>query len=141
VAELGEGMIGAAWGAVGADYREAHHPAVRHLIAALTERLLPEPMVEVDAPVHVDMSLRRAKDGRLCVHLLNLSGAQRAGQYLAVEHVPAVGPINVRLRRAEEPSAVTWEPGDAEVDWTYEGGVVTATVPHLHVHGALVVEG
>ncbi|MFW5869170.1 MAG: hypothetical protein ACOCX2_15195, partial [Armatimonadota bacterium] len=116
-----------------------HHPAARHLIAAIAERLLPEPMVGVDAPPHVDVSLRRAQDGRLCAHLLNLSGAQRAEQYLAVEDIPTVGAIEVRLRVDQEPAAVTWEPGGEEIEWTYADGVLTATVPELHVHGAVVV--
>lgn len=140
VAELGEGLIGAAWGPVARDYREAHHPAARHLIAALAERLLPEPMLQVDAPPHVDVSLRRAQDGRLCVHLLNLHDAQRAEQYLAVEHIPTIGPIEVRLRLDEEPAQITWEPGGEALDWSCEDGFLTATVPELHVHGAVVVE-
>ncbi|MFW6437812.1 MAG: family 10 glycosylhydrolase, partial [Armatimonadota bacterium] len=139
VASLGGGMIGAAWGPVGEDYRKAHHPAARHLIAAIAERLLPEPMVEVEAPPHVDVSLRRAQDGRICAHLLNLSCAQRAEQYLAVEEIPTVGPIEVRLRVNEEPVKVTWEPGGEEIEWQYADGVLTATVPQLHVHGAVVV--
>ncbi len=139
VATLGEGMIGAAWGPVGEDYRRAHHPAARHLIAALAERLLPEPMVEVDAPAHVDLSLRRTEDGRLCAHLLNLSEAQRAEQYLAVEDIPTVGPIEVRLRLTTEPDSVTWEPGGEEIQWSYADGTLTAIVPELHIHGAVVV--
>jgi hypothetical protein len=139
VASLGDGMIGAAWGPVGEDFRQVHHPAARALIARLAERLLPEPMLEVDAPPHVDASLRRAQDGRLCVHLLNLSDAQRAEHYLACENVPTVGPIEVRLRLSEEPSEVTWEPDGDALEWSYDDGVLTATVPELHVHGALVI--
>jgi hypothetical protein len=139
VARMGEGMIGAAWGPVGEDFRAAHHPAARRLIEALAERLLAEPMVEVDAPPQVDLSLRRARDGRLCVHLLDLSTAQRAEQYLAAEYAPTIGPIEVRVRLNEEPGAVTWEPGGEALEWGYENGVLTATVPALHVHGAVVV--
>ncbi|HCA46294.1 MAG TPA: hypothetical protein DEP45_02725 [Armatimonadetes bacterium] len=105
VAALGEGMIGAAWGPVGEDYRRAHHPAARCLIAALTVRLLPEPLVEADAPPQVELSLRRSGGGRLCVHLLNLTNAQRADNYLAVEDIPAVGPIELRLRMDAQPRA------------------------------------
>ncbi|MFP4250347.1 MAG: hypothetical protein ACLFU7_11855, partial [Armatimonadota bacterium] len=139
VATLGEGMIGAAWGPVGEDYRRAHHPAARHLIAALAERLLPEPMVDIEAPPHVDLSLRRTEDGRLCAHLLNLSAAQRAEQYLAVEDIPTVGPIEVRLRLTTEPETLTWEPDGDEIEWSYADGAVTAIVPELHIHGAVVV--
>ncbi len=139
VTALGEGMIGAAWGPVGEDYRKAHHPATRGLIGALTERLLPEPVVELDAPAQIELSLRRTADGRLCVHLLNLSNAQRADSYLAVEDIPTAGPMAMRLRLNEEPTSVTWEPGGAELDWTFTDGILTTTVPELHVHGAVVV--
>ncbi|MGI5818604.1 MAG: family 10 glycosylhydrolase [Armatimonadota bacterium] len=139
VAALGEGMIGAAWGPVGAGHRAAHHPAIRHLIAALAQRLLPEPMLEVDAPPNVDVSLRRAADGRLCVHLLNLSTAQRAENFLAVEDAARVGPIEVRLRLDQQPEAVTLEPGGEHIEWSYEDGLLTATVPELAVHAAVVI--
>jgi hypothetical protein len=139
VAPLGDGMIGAAWGPVGADYRSAHHPAVRHLIASLTDRLLPEPMVEVDAPPHVDVALRRAQDGRLCVHLLNLSTAQRAANYLAAEHAAPVGPLEIRVRRAAKPTGVTWEPGNEKLEWAYAEGVLTVSVPEVQVHGAVAI--
>jgi hypothetical protein len=140
VAELGEGMIGAAWGLVGEDYRRAHHPAARCLVAALTERLLPEPLVETDAPPQVELSLRRSADGRLCVHLLNLTNAQRADSYLAVEDIPAVGPFELRLRMDAEPEAVRWEPDGQGLGWAYESGVLRVTVPEVHIHGAVVIE-
>lgn len=139
IADLGAGLIGAAWGPVGAGYRATHHPAVRALIGELTVRLLPEPMVEIDAPAEVELALRRDRGGRLCVHLVNLTGAQRAPDFLAVESIPEVGPIAVRLRVPERPAAVTWEPGGEALSWAWAEGVLTTTVPRLHIHGAVVV--
>ncbi len=139
VAALGEGLIGAVYGPVGAGYLRTHHPAVRTLIGELARRLFAEPAVELDAAPDVDVALRRAPDGRLCVHLLNLAGAQRAAGFLAVEHVPEAGPIRVTLRMGDEPSSVTWEPDGDELDWSWANGVLTATVPRLHIHGAVVL--
>ena len=40
---------------------------------------------------------------------------------------------------AEEPSSVTWEPGGEALDWNWADGVLEATIPALHIHGALIV--
>ncbi|MEA3400732.1 MAG: alpha-amylase family protein [Armatimonadota bacterium] len=139
VAELGDGMIGAAWGQVGAEYRRSHHPALRHLIGELAERLFPTPDVSIVGPPSVEMALRRTADGRLALHMLNLSNAQRADSHLAVEHVPEVGPIGVELAVEDEPSAVTWEPDGEALQWSWADGVLSAAVPGVHIHGAVVV--
>jgi len=138
VAGLGNGLIGAAWGPVGLAYRRTHAPAARAVVAELAARLFAAPMVEVDAAPDVDIALRRAADGRLCVHLLNLAGAQRAPDFLAVEDIPAVGPVELRLR-TDEPASVTWQPDGDEVEWTWADGVLTTVVPRLHIHGAVVL--
>ncbi|MGD9498249.1 MAG: family 10 glycosylhydrolase [Armatimonadota bacterium] len=140
VARLGEGRIGAAWGPVGAGYRHTHHPAPRALVGELARRLFPEPMVEVEGPPEVELSLRRDAEGRLCVHLLNLTGAQRAPDFLAVESIPTVGPLEVRVRLAEKPVTVTWQPESETLEWTWAEGVLTTTVPRLHIHGAVVLD-
>ncbi len=140
VADLGEGAIGAAWGPVGTGYRQTHHPTVRALVGELARRLFPEPMVELDAPPEVEISLRRDSAGRLCVHLLNLTGAQLAPAYLAVESIPAVGPLDVRMRVPESPAAVTWQPDGKELKWSWDEGVLVTTVPRLHIHGAVVLD-
>ncbi|NLO07145.1 MAG: family 10 glycosylhydrolase [candidate division WS1 bacterium] len=140
VATLGEGLIGAAYGPVARDYGQTHHPSAREMIGELARRLFPGPMVEIEAPVDVELTLRRDARGRLCAHLLNLTCAQRSEQFLAVESIPEVGPIEVRLRAGERPAAVTWEPAGEDLAWTHEDGVLRVTVPRLHIHGAVVVE-
>ncbi|MGC9317768.1 MAG: family 10 glycosylhydrolase [Armatimonadota bacterium] len=140
IAELGDGMIGAAWGQVGAEYRRSHHPGPRHLIGELAERLFPRPAVSITAPPTVEVALRRTADGRLALHILNLSNAQRADSHLAVEHVPEVGPVEVRLRVDREPASVTWEPGGEALQWSWAEGVLATTVPRLHIHGAVLTD-
>jgi len=140
VADLGAGLIGAAYGPIGTGYRQTHHPAIRAVVEQLARRLFPEPMVEVEAPPSVEMALRRAADGSLCVHLLNLTGAQRAPDFLAVESIPTIGPIEVRVRLPEEPASVSWQPDGDELERTWADGVLTVTVPSLHIHGAIVLE-
>jgi hypothetical protein len=110
------------------------------LFGSLASRLFRDPAVRLEAPRCVDLALRRARDGRLSLHLLNVAGAQRAERFLGVDFVPAVGPIAVELRLPRKPAGVRWLPDGGPVSWSWKGGTLSATVPRLHVHGVLVVE-
>ncbi|NUQ61319.1 MAG: family 10 glycosylhydrolase [Pirellulales bacterium] len=136
----GKGRIAAIYGPVSAAYRQNHHPATSQLLAAVMREAFPEPAVQIDGLGSVDVALRRTCDGRLSVHILNLSKIQRGDQFLKLAPLPAVGPFTVRLRMAGKPAAVRWEPDGGQIDWTWEDPVLRAAVPGLEIHGALVVE-
>lgn len=79
-------------------------------------------------------------DGRLCIHLLNLCGAEHAPTYRYPELIPSIGPIRVKMRVPQEPATVNWVPDGEDIEWSWSDGVITATIPRLHIHGVLVVE-
>jgi hypothetical protein len=56
-----------------------------------------------------------------------------------IDFVPPVGPFRVQWRMAAKPSRVEWAPSSETVQWSWADGVLTATVPKLEIHGALVV--
>jgi len=136
----GKGTIAAVYGPASLAHFRTHHPALRDFIGGIVHRLFPEPIVAVEAPPCVDISLRRTHDGHLTLHLLNLAGAQRAPTFLHTDFVPTIGPIQVKMNVADGPTAVRWAPDGNELDWSWSEGMLTATIPHLHIHGALVVE-
>lgn len=140
LASYARGKIGVIYGPVTLAYFRSHHPALRAFIGEVAARLFPDPAVKVEAPSCVDIALRRAADGRLSLHLTNLAGAQRADRFLATDHVPGVGPVEVRLRAADKPGRVYWVPDGGEVEWSWADGIVRATIPTLHLHGVLVAE-
>ena len=139
LARLGRGRIAAVYGPVALAHLRTHHPGLRHFIGDIVARLFPEPMVEVEAPPCVDVAVRWAADGRLCVHLLNLSEAQRADRFLAPDFIPPVGPLWVRLRVPKKPKKVRWLPDAKAVKWSWKKGILEAVIPSLHIHGVLVV--
>jgi YD repeat-containing protein len=61
-------------------------------------------------------------------------------EFPPMDPYPAVEPFVVRLRAPQQPSAVRWEPNGRKVEWTWRDGILTATVPGLQIHGALVME-
>ena len=136
----GEGQIGAIYGPVSPAYFHTHHPFLREVIGGLTRRLFPAPAVTVDGPACVDIALRRTADGRLCLHLLNLAAAQRGETFIATDHIPPVGPLKVALQLDRRPAAVHWVPDGQALDWDWADGVVSVTIPQVHIHGVVVVD-
>jgi hypothetical protein len=137
----GKGKIGAIFGPVATAFFNSHHPYLRRFVGDMTRMLFPDPDVSVDGPPTIDVALRRTKDGKLCLHLLNTSNVPHSDRYSHTDFIPTVGPIRVRLKMPEKPESVVWEPEKRAVEWSWEDGILTAAIPRLHVHGVLVTEG
>ena len=111
ITSRGKGRIAAVYGPVAAKYLQTNSPAIRELIGTVMREAFPQPLVETDAPPTVDLALRRTRDGKLSVHLLNLATVQRGEtEFPAMDPYPATGPLAVRLRVPQQPAAVRWEP-------------------------------
>lgn len=141
IVRRGKGRIAAVYGPVLSKCAPTCPPAIRDLITAVMREAFPKPAVETDAPAHVDIALRRTRDGRLSLHFLNLAKVQRGQtEFPPMDPYPATGPFAVRLRTPHKPAAAHWEPEGQKVAWTWRDGLLTATVPGLEIHGVLVVE-
>ncbi len=137
----GKGRIAAVYGPVASKYVQARPAAIRELVAAVMREAFPQPAVEADAPYHVDLALRRTRDGKLSVHFLNLAKVQRGeAEFPPMDPYPAVGPFVVRVRTPQKPVAARWEPAGEKVEPSWRDGILTATVPSLEIHGVLRVE-
>jgi hypothetical protein len=135
VAAFGSGRIAGIFGPLGSVYASKHTPAVRDLLARVVARLF-EPMVKVDAPPVVEVALRR-KDGRLLVHLANMSGMAVSEQHSVIDYVPPVGPFSVAIKMAKRPSKVDWNGAPAR--WEWRGGAARVEIPRLEIHGIISV--
>ena len=133
------GRIAAIYGPLGSVYREYHTPHLRELLRGVMQTLFPQPLVEIDGPPCIDVTVRK-KDGKLLVHLLNTAGMQVASAYTIVDFIPAVGPLTVRVRLDAAPSSVSLVPAGVEAAHTWADGVLTAALPSLHIHNVIVIE-
>jgi hypothetical protein len=139
--ERGQGRIAAIYGPVALKYSQGRSVAIRDLVGTVMGEAFPLPIVNTDAPAHVDLAVRRTHEGQLCVHLLNLARVQRGEtEFPPMDPYPATGPFTVHLRLPEKPLAVRWEPDGPVVEWTWREGLLTTVVPGLSIHGVLVVE-
>ncbi|MHB9036781.1 MAG: alpha-amylase family protein [Armatimonadota bacterium] len=140
VAKCGKGRIAAIYGPVALDFFNTRHPYLRQFIGSVVKRVFPNPAVQVDGLPCIDVALRNTKDGKLSVHLLNTASASRSEKYVAVDYIPPVGPVGVKVNVPKKPSAVKWIPDGGKLDWSWSSGVLSVTIPTVRIHGVLVIE-
>ncbi|MHB1355684.1 MAG: hypothetical protein ACYCZF_06875 [Anaerolineae bacterium] len=121
----GAGKVGYVPGDIFKFYDRDRRPLLRALVGELIHALAPISAVQVSAPATVDVVLR-SKRGTIQVHLLN-----KVDQ-------PS-GPITIKVQCAE-PDDVDFSFEDAETDWDWAEGVLTATIDTVSIHTAMVVE-
>jgi hypothetical protein len=136
----GQGRIAAVYGPVGIQFFNCHHPYLRGFIGDIARQLFPDPAVGIDGPPCIDVSLRRTQDGRLSVHLLNLSRVQTSDRFTVLDYIAPLGPITIKLRAPEKPGAVEYVPDGEKLEWSWAEGVLSATVSRLGVHSVLLVK-
>jgi len=73
--------------------------------------------------------------------LLNRTASTATGpRAVMIEAVPTLGPVSVRLRQSERPTAVQVVPDEgAKLSWEWEDGILTAELSRLAIHAAIVV--
>ncbi|NLX42558.1 MAG: hypothetical protein GXY79_03665, partial [Chloroflexi bacterium] len=115
---------------------------LKHVVANLLGLLIEQPLVQVDAPAWVEVTLMRQEaEGRTLVHLVNQHGNRPVDRnYYCLEQPLPVRDITVRLRCASQPSRVTLEPEGIEPVWEYQEGVLTVRVPQVVIHTIIAVE-
>jgi hypothetical protein len=137
IAKLGSGQIAAIFGPIGVVYTATYAPATRDLLHRVVKRIF-TPLVELTAPPTVEIALRR-KDGRLLVHLANMTGMALAEDHAVVDFIPPAGPIEVRVRLPKRPARVTWEPGARLAETKWNAGTITAKLDRLDIHAILSI--
>lgn len=140
MADFGRGRIAAIFGPVAQAFYRSHHPALRLFIGQLVEKIFPDPVVRVEAPPTVDIALRRVKDGRLTLHLLNRTGFPVPDRYSFIDAIPEVGPIRITLNLPARPKAITGHPDGTRLRWKWEKGRAVIVVSSLHIHGIIAVD-
>ncbi len=136
----GKGKIGAIYGPLATIYFNSHHPHLRQFVGDLTEKLFPKPAVHIDGPPCLDIALRKTRDGRLSLHLLNRSNLPLAKRFCAIDFIPQVGPFAITMEVSEKPRKVQLVPDGGRLKWTWKKGALSVMIPSIHVHSVLVIE-
>jgi hypothetical protein len=112
--------------------------AVDENFPTILQQALPEPIVTVTGSKDIDVSPRRLDD-RLTIHLVNTSGPHAKPPIGGIPQIEPIGPLNIEIRLARKPKAVTLQPGAHDLSFTWNDGLATLTLPRLDVYSILVV--
>ncbi|MBQ5789513.1 MAG: hypothetical protein IIW01_04430, partial [Thermoguttaceae bacterium] len=112
-------------------------PFVELLQIAL-RRLFPEPLVQFATPQPLDVTVARAPDGRLTVHLVNVSGPH--AQAGIIDKIDPVVNIETTLRLPERPKRLRLEPSGVDLPFDWSDGAARFVVPSVPLHEIIVVD-
>ena len=111
----------------------------RGLIGEAMRLLLPEPAVTVEGSHEVDVSLRRTPDGKLTVHLVNISGPHRTDPFF--NDIQPIGPLAVRVKTDKAPESVRLEPDGRALPFERDAdGYVAVALDRIGIYDILVIE-
>jgi hypothetical protein len=110
--KAGRGEVVLVPGPVGDVYWHAHAAPVRDFARRLIRPRF-RPLVEVDGPPTLEVVLRK-KNGKLYVHVLNLTAMQTNTHYAVTDFIPPVGPVRVRFN-GKPPKSVRLLPENREL--------------------------
>ena len=122
------------------DFKINRYPPTRRFVGDLIAALDIPWEVEVDAPLCIDVTLRKRGNVRFA-HLVNrISGIPNQPENGAVDSIPAVGPITVNWRMPHRPKSVSLVFEQATIEWSWNQGQLTVKIPSVRIHAALEVE-
>jgi len=111
----------------------------RLLVRNCLERLLPDPLLALDAPTSTETSVMRQK-GRTIVHILHYSPERRAPNLDLIEDIVPIFDVRLSLRLARRPKRVYLAPSQTPLEFRYAAGRVELSVPEVRGHEMVVFE-
>jgi hypothetical protein len=140
IPDVGESAI-YIYGPIFAAYQQHGNLTFRALVGRCLDLLLPDRMVETDAPASTEVSLMR-QGSRDILHLINYTPGRRApGQIEVLEAPIPLRDVTIRLRRAAATTRVHSPLAGSDLAFEAGAGVVTVTVPRIDTHAVIVFEG
>jgi hypothetical protein len=114
---------------------------VKRLVVNAIRRLLPEPLVETNAPSSAIATLNeQAQENRWVLHLLHYIPERRGTAFDVIEDVIPLAEIAVKVRTAKPVKQVRAVPQDQKLEFRQEGAYATLVLPKLAGHQMLAFE-
>ncbi len=132
----GVGAIAAVCFNFGYAYAHGRTCTARDFLRDIADRLH-RPAVRVTGSHQVDVVLRE-KAGTPILHLINTSGPHDHAEHYVFDEITALGPLQIEWDLPQCPQRLIAEPGAAEVDFTYNEGVLRFNLSRLDIHQAFL---
>ncbi|MEU9044238.1 MULTISPECIES: alpha-amylase family protein [unclassified Kitasatospora] len=113
--------------------------AYRRLLGAALDRLLPDPLLRADGPVHLETTVVRTATGTV-VHLVSFVPSRETPELDLVHDPFPLVDVPVAVRLAAAPRSVRLQPAGQELAWQHDGEYVHVRVTTVDGHAMVVVE-
>ena len=128
------------YGPIFAAYQQYGSLTFRALVGRCLDRLLPERLVETDAPATAEVTLMR-QGARDVVHVVNYHAGRRAPGHVEVLEAPVpLRDVALRVRRTGPTTSVRAVRAGVALSFAAAGGVVSVSVPRIEEHELVVFE-
>jgi hypothetical protein len=138
VANYGKGKIAAVYLNYGVRYYTARSIVQRDFLASIIREIFVDPVVEVSGSHLVEVVATR-KNGSVYINLMNTGGNHSDKTIQVFDEIPAVGPLDIKLRIAEKPKKVILQPQGRVLDFNYKQGLMKCTLPRLGIYDIIEV--
>lgn len=117
------------------NFAHNRYPLCRSFVGEMVEHLVKGRLdIRVQAPVCVDVALRR-REGEIQVHFVNRSsGIPNQPNNGAIDEIPAVGPMRIRVKMDQKPRSVRVALEKAGLKHRFSGGWLTVEVDRVRIH-------
>ena len=103
-------------------------------------RLLPEKLIQTDAPTTAHITLTRQPSGRTIAHLLHYIPERRYEGIDTIEEVIPLYNVQLAVRLQQAPTNAYLAPSQEPLQVDYAGGYASVTVPKVDGHAMVVFE-
>jgi hypothetical protein len=109
------------------------------LVRNIVSRLLPEPLLRIDAPSSTEATMMRQKN-RTIVHILQYTPQRRTQKLDLLEDIVPIFDVPLSVKLAKAPKRVYLAPEEATLPFEYLRGRVNLRVPRVDGHAMVVFE-
>lgn len=121
-----------------ASFWKTGSPWLRQIYLACMKVLRPQPLLEVEAPLGVEVNLLQ-QGARYVLHLVQVREEKAAGSKTFIEEIWPLYNIKVKIRTKAQ--RIYLAPEGQELDVVEEDDGMTFTVPKMDLHAMVVMEG
>lgn len=137
---IGKGMVICIHNQYFTHYSQTHYPRSRKLVRSLIETLLPDFIVDIEAPAKLQIVLRR-QGTSVIVHMINTgSGHPLSPTQGMIEEVDPIDNVRLTIQCPSRPSRVYLAPSFEGLSWEWDDGLLNVRVRSVGIMDSVVIE-
>ena len=137
--QYGQGKAIAVAASVGGSMQTHPDPELRRLILRLARNNNPDPFILSKSSDTVEFTHFR-KGNRILVNLIHHPAKTYDMCRYVIDTIEPIKDFKITLKLVNKPNLVFLERQDNVPEWSYQNGVLSVSIPNLHIHTVIVIE-